>query len=153
MPHMHALCFDMMGLHNLFPHRQRPLSTYYEGLFHGNNSYMFGNQLDLGNPRAVPGPPNVGPWDDIMCWFPQAGERAVPLDQGGSFGVKKFHEANSFGRNFLIRQSPHHATSHSTTPHHTTPYHTTPHAHHASPNKPHLRPDGWLQLLSGWWGR
>ena len=37
MPNMRALCFDMMGLHNLFPHRQRPLRSYYDDLVNGNN--------------------------------------------------------------------------------------------------------------------
>ena len=75
LPRMSALCFDMMGLHNYFPHRQSPLSSYYVHLLRGNNSYMYGNQLPSSG--VVPGPPAVGPWDDIMCWFPKAGERRV----------------------------------------------------------------------------
>ena len=57
----------MMGLHTLFPHSQRPLRSYYDDLVNGNNSYMFNNQLPSSG--AVPGPNQVGPWDDIMCWL------------------------------------------------------------------------------------
>lgn len=102
MPQMNALCFDMMGLHNYFPHRQSPLSSYYLDLLRGNNSYMHGNQLPSSG--SIPGAPAVGPWDDIMCWFPQAGERSVPLYMGADTGHKKFNEPDSFGQRFLKRQ-------------------------------------------------
>ena len=102
LPRMSALCFDMMGLHNYFPHRQSPLSSYYVDLLRGNNSYMYGNQLPSSG--VVPGPPAVGPWDDIMCWFPKAGERRVPLEAGGNMGHAKFSEPGSFGQHFLQQQ-------------------------------------------------
>jgi len=38
---------------------------------------MYGNQLPASG--QVPPSPAVGPWDDIMCWFPAAGERQVRL--------------------------------------------------------------------------
>ena len=91
----------MMGLHNLFPHSQQPLRSYYDDLVNGNNSYMFNNQLPSSG--AVPGPIQVGPWDDIMCWFAQAGVRRTPLDQGGEYGHKRFYEPNGFGRDFWRR--------------------------------------------------
>ena len=99
MPSMNALCFDMMGLHNYFPHKQRPLTAYYEDLYHGQNSLMFGNQLPAdGKVPNGPNPP-VGPWDDIMCWFPQAGERQMPLIETNQ-GYKKYNEPGSFGHHF-----------------------------------------------------
>lgn len=107
MPSMNALCFDMMGLHNYFPHRQRPLSAYYEDLYHGQNSYMFGNQLP--SDGQVPAAPTIGPWDDIMCWFPQAGERPMPLLEANQ-GYRKYSEAGSFGQHFKRgNHGPYHA--------------------------------------------
>ncbi len=103
MPEMDALCFDMMGLHNMFPHRQRPLSAYYAGVYHGNNSYMYGNQLPASG--QVPPSPAVGPWDDIMCWFPRAGERQTPLHEG-NVGHLKYYEPGSFGNMQWQRSHP-----------------------------------------------
>ena len=97
MPGMGGLCFDMMGTHNMFPHPQRPLTAYYDGLYHGANSYMYGNQLS--ELEQVPPSPAVGPWDDIMCWFPHAGERSFPM-QEGQFGHLKYNESGSFGARY-----------------------------------------------------
>ena len=100
MPSMGALCFDMMGLHNMFPHRQRPLGAYYDDLLRGQNSYMYTNQLPSDG-KVPEGAHLVGPWDDIMCWFPHAGERLTPLVESGAFGYMKYNETGSFGRNYL----------------------------------------------------
>ena len=103
LPDMKAICFDMMGLHNMFPHTQQPLESYYAELLRGSNSYMHGNQMPASG--VVPGT-GVGPWDDIMCWFPAARPRVAPLDQGGDFGFKKYNEPGSFGARFLEKQNP-----------------------------------------------
>ena len=68
LPSMGALCFDMMGLHNLFPHRGYPLEAYFADLDSANHSYI---PIEPGNA--------VGPWDDILCWFPGT-ERRAPFD-------------------------------------------------------------------------
>lgn len=94
MPEMRAICFDMMGLHNMFPRTSRPLESYYDDLIRGNNSYMYGNQLPVSGVVPKDG---IGPWDDIMCFFPEAQPRRVPLEQG-IFGHKKYWEPNSFGK-------------------------------------------------------
>ena len=104
LPGMKALCFDMYGNHNLFPRPSRPLSRYYTHLLSGNHSYMYDNQLPPSG--VVPGAPLVGPWDDILCWFPHAAERAAPLDQGGPFGSKKYDEPGSFAEREQVAKWP-----------------------------------------------
>ena len=56
---------------------------------------MYGKQLPATG--QVPPGPAVGPWDDIMCWFPAAGERQVPLKEADKVGHLKYHEPGSFG--------------------------------------------------------
>lgn len=76
LPGLGQVCFDMMGLHNLFPHAQRPLPAYLAGLRSGNRSYMRGNQLTATG--AVPAA-GIGPWEDVLCWDPLATPRANVL--------------------------------------------------------------------------
>ena len=73
MPSMGAQCFDMMGLHHLFP-RPSSLESYYASLVSGNQSYV-----DVSKDA---GPEDPGPWDDIMCWFPNSEERRTRLLAG-----------------------------------------------------------------------
>ena len=70
LPSFGAICFDVMGLHNLFPRPSTPLREYYRVLNSGHNSYLHPNRLNNDG---------VGPWDDIMCWFPEAPDRASVL--------------------------------------------------------------------------
>ena len=70
LPDMGAICFDMMGDHNLMPRPSSPLQRYFETLDKGNNSYI----------NLRPETNLVGPWDDIMCWFPQQ-ERSLRMGE------------------------------------------------------------------------
>ncbi len=131
MPEMNALCFDMMvrclppiaapahpiplasanpeppfvgspcpqGLHNLFPRRGYPLDGYFAELHSGNNSYI---PMDADN--------GVGPWDDIMCWFPGSerrsalGGRAAPKKLQQLPRTREFYAAIKAGGGGQIRQ-------------------------------------------------
>ena len=64
LPKMHALCFDMMGEHNRLPHPMVPLEKYFKTLNDGWNSHKWYN-------RPIPRNEDFGPWDDIMCYWPE----------------------------------------------------------------------------------
>ena len=59
-PKMGAVCFDMMGQHNRLP-RPDHLENYYKRLNSGGNSQI--NRQTLLTDH-------VGPWEDILCYFP-----------------------------------------------------------------------------------
>lgn len=62
LPNMGALCFDMMGTHNKLPRPSAPLEEYYKRLDGGQNSMNSHSQLSSDG---------IGPWDDIMCMWPE----------------------------------------------------------------------------------
>ena len=72
LPSLGALCFDFMGQHNVFPRPGSPLQTYYDSLNGGKNA----------PPKRVNGYHNdpIGPWEDILGYFPGAKERSVQLN-------------------------------------------------------------------------
>merc|ERR1712146_752656 len=61
LPRLGALCFDMMGTHNKLPRPSAPLEDYYKRLDGGQNSKSSHAQLSSDG---------IGPWDDIMCTWP-----------------------------------------------------------------------------------
>lgn len=63
LPQMGAVCFDMMGQHNALPRPSEPLEQYYKTLNEGKNGDGSYNRI---MPRKDP----FGPWDDIMCYWP-----------------------------------------------------------------------------------
>lgn len=62
---MGAICFDMMGTHHELYRPSISLTDYLKSLESGKNS-----KFNHGNYRKDP----FGPWDDILCWFPDATE-------------------------------------------------------------------------------
>ena len=79
LPRLDAMCFDMMGDHNLFPRPGHPLESYYEHLNSAKHSV-----------KTLRGRGNIsvnGPWEDILCYFPWSSGRVAPLIErpwGGS---------------------------------------------------------------------
>jgi FkbM family methyltransferase len=71
LPKLGAICFDMMGDHNLFPRPGAPFASYHAQLNSGNRSR-----------KVLSGRGTIqinGPFEDILCWFPFATERVAPL--------------------------------------------------------------------------
>ena len=69
---MGAICFDMLedsgdGDHHIRGRPSHPLETYYGSLMSGLNSTHKSALNGLNYTRDF-----IGPWDDIMCWFPAA---------------------------------------------------------------------------------
>ena len=64
---MGAVCFDMMmgDVHHYITRPSTPLETYYNSL----NSGMYSPHPSAKNKYATD---DIGPWDDIVCWFPEA---------------------------------------------------------------------------------
>lgn len=74
MTSMGAVCFDMLddngggsGSHHVRERPSAPLSVYYQSLISGLNSTnkRARNGLNYTNDP-------FGPWDDILCWFPDS---------------------------------------------------------------------------------
>jgi len=67
MVNMGAVCFDMMtdDVHHRLTRPSKPLSRYYESLNGGRNSPHHSARNNYMTDV-------IGPWDDILCWFPDA---------------------------------------------------------------------------------
>jgi hypothetical protein len=68
LPSMGAICFDMMGEHNKLTRPSRKLQDYFKVLNDGLN----GNKYNASVAQASYKADKIGPWDDILCWFPAA---------------------------------------------------------------------------------
>jgi FkbM family methyltransferase len=77
LPQMGAVCFDMMGTHNKFPRPSAPLAAYHAKLGSGTNS-------ELLSVRAHAPRQGMGPWEDVMCWWPQHERSSSGLLRVGS---------------------------------------------------------------------
>jgi FkbM family methyltransferase len=94
-PSIGGICFDMMGNHNLFPQRGTgsSIEQYYRQL-----------TADLDKWRDANGNIAVGPWDDIMCYFPsaKASRPAIDIESTGrgrhpGAGRRLVSTSNTFG--------------------------------------------------------
>lgn len=67
MTSMGAICFDMMDpeSHHVITRPSTPLLRYFESMSSGKNS----THVSARNNYATD---DIGPWDDILCWFPEA---------------------------------------------------------------------------------
>lgn len=68
LPSMGAICFDVMGEHNKLARPSRQLQDYFKVLNDGLN----GNKYDASLAQEQYQADGIGPWDDILCWFPAA---------------------------------------------------------------------------------
>ena len=69
LPSLGGICFDMMGGYTPFPDRGKyvaPIRSYYNQL---TRSLNWDDKV------------NIGPWDDIMCYFPMANGRGSVIDR------------------------------------------------------------------------
>jgi hypothetical protein len=69
---MGAICFDMLqdsgdGDHHVMGRPSSPLENYYRSLISGLNST---HRSAINGLNYTHDP--IGPWDDILCWFPEA---------------------------------------------------------------------------------
>ena len=78
LPQMGAVCFDMMGTHNKFPRPSAPLAAYHAKLDSGTNSEL------LSTVRAHASRKGIGPWEDVLCWWPQHERSSSGLLRVGS---------------------------------------------------------------------
>lgn len=64
---MGAICFDMMqtDTHHAITRPSAPLERYYESINSGRNSPHRSARNNYTTDK-------IGPWDDILCWFPEA---------------------------------------------------------------------------------
>ena len=65
---MGAICFDMMGEHHELTRPSKPLDAYYRSLNNGRLSPYLEEKKKNIPYRGDP----FGPWDDILCFFPDA---------------------------------------------------------------------------------
>ena len=77
LPQMGAVCFDMMGTHNKFPRPSAPLAAYHAKLASGTNSEIMSTRAH--EPRK-----GMGPWEDVLCWWPQHERSSSGLLRVGS---------------------------------------------------------------------
>jgi hypothetical protein len=70
LPDKGAVCFDVMGEHNMMP-RPSFLRSYFETLNGGTNGDIMQNDKTQHHTLDSYKGDNVGPWEDVLCWFPQ----------------------------------------------------------------------------------
>ena len=68
LPNKGAVCFDMMNVHNKITRPSRDLKEYFDALNGGLNGNLYKQSSALADYKKD----QIGPWDDIVCWFPAA---------------------------------------------------------------------------------